>query len=799
MAFASGQKITASDYNNLLIQLNDVYGTGTGDKGYGATDLPPVDPFPFDPSADLVKAGTLSKDNDLTDLVTAIDLMGQHQGNVPLLPTINQPGEDIEIGDLIQAFSEIPPALTQVTTNRLNVDPSSTTLTSSILLSLRSDPWSSQIAHIFTVDFGSDDDARWFFNTGGQIRLAMSAPVSPLTASLDAHNWGKLYNDIGTFIFDATEYYGLSPTINNFTTVSIAATGGGVYSSGYPASANQWIISVKFITGTSANGARGSKLEFTSLSDDVYTGPIDIVTGGFTSTISERRSTTFFNRPAPIYETTSSLGSFSPLAIVDEYEINKSLLFDDAVAAQLTRTPASPGNLTTWTYSCWAKLNDSDNHQLFFGEGTGGTAFEELTITNSHTTPTQIGWQSISGSQNYFIASTDVFRDSTAWYHFVFTYNSGNIIASDRQRVYVNGIRITSLDPVGQEFPTLNEPSRINTNSPHSIGLNVNGLRSDMYLAESIFIDGQALGPESFGEFNINGDWIPIDPSELTFGQNGFWLDYEDVTSATALGADISGQFNHFTPNNISTTDQTLDTPTDSTGLRCSINLSTNNYNLATELGIISAENITLNIRPNVVIGSTSTGVAAFTTGSLPAGSSLIINNEGRIQGHGGDGGNGTNNIANGSPGKFGGDALNITLDTVIDNTNGEIWGGAGGGGGARSTLTTPQGGGGGGGGGAGTLSGDGGAGGIGIEANGGDGDDGTSELGGAGGASSGPTGQGASPPGGKGGDPGEQGTAASDSIGGTGGAAGKAVNQNGFTATFSFGGISPNVEGNIV
>ena len=228
---------------------------------------------------------------------------------------------------------------------------------------------------------------------------------------------------------------------------------------------------------------------------------------------------------------------------------------------------------------------------------------------------------------------------------------------------------------------------------------------------------------------------------------------------------------------------------------------SDTNFNLATHLSglSITGGNLRIIIQTGVVFSSTGTGSPAFTTGSLDADTFLEIINNGRIQGHGGDGGDGTNNIANGSPGKFGGDALNITLDTIIDNANGEIWSGGGGGGGARSTLTTPQGGGGGGGGGAGTLGGTGGAGGIGIEANGGDGDDGTSELGGAGGASSGPTGQGASPPGGKGGDPGEQGTAASDSIGGTGGAAGKAVNQNGFTATFSFGGISPNVEGNIV
>jgi hypothetical protein len=44
----------------------------------------------------------------------------------------------------------------------------------------------------------------------------------------------------------------------------------------------------------------------------------------------------------------------------------------------------------------------------------------------------------------------------------------------------------------------------------------------DGYLADIHFIDGQALDPSSFGEFDTNGVWQPIDASGLTYGTNGF-------------------------------------------------------------------------------------------------------------------------------------------------------------------------------------------------------------------------------------------------------------------------------------
>jgi hypothetical protein len=80
----------------------------------------------------------------------------------------------------------------------------------------------------------------------------------------------------------------------------------------------------------------------------------------------------------------------------------------------------------------------------------------------------------------------------------------------------------------------------------------------DGYLSDVNFVDGLALTPTSFGEFK-NGVWIPIDTSGLTFGTNGFRLQFDQVGVGTAststIGADTSGNTNHFTSSGIVASD----------------------------------------------------------------------------------------------------------------------------------------------------------------------------------------------------------------------------------------------------
>ena len=302
MAFVSGGKILADDFNELVSDTNDIVAVGTGNKGYGGTPLSTV-------VADSL--GNKIDNDEWLSLRNALENAGLHQGSVPALPD----ADDLEEMDMTQAFPEFETAIDQVTTNRLSVDTGNTTITNGVLTSFRSAsfPWSTQIEHKFRVEFADEDAARQFFNTGGQIRLDMTAPDT-----VAAHNWGGLYDAIGTVIFDHNDYFNLSETLGDFVAISIHDVGAGVYSSG--GLANVWSVQAAYIGGTTIRGARGNVIEFRSLSSDNYAGnPLfpgspDLVVGDFTSTISERRSTapTLFPQAQPIYTTIADLGPVVP-------------------------------------------------------------------------------------------------------------------------------------------------------------------------------------------------------------------------------------------------------------------------------------------------------------------------------------------------------------------------------------------------------------------------------------------------------------------------------------------------------
>ena len=91
--------------------------------------------------------------------------------------------------------------------------------------------------------------------------------------------------------------------------------------------------------------------------------------------------------------------------------------------------------------------------------------------------------------------------------------------------------------------------------------------RLDGLLAEMHVLDGQLLLPTAFAESGDFGEWKPIDcKDDLTYGDNGFYLDFKSsavgTASSTTIGADRSGNDNHYTSSNVAVTDQMIDTPT---------------------------------------------------------------------------------------------------------------------------------------------------------------------------------------------------------------------------------------------
>jgi hypothetical protein len=233
-----------------------------------------------------------------------------------------------------------------------------------------------------------------------------------------------------------------------------------------------------------------------------------------------------------------------------EYQIERSVRFNSPDSAYLSRTPGTAGNRTTWTWAGWVKRTSLGVFCPLFSGGTSNN--DTLIYFDSGSVGAQdsINWfNRTSGSKNEVRITTQVFRDPSAWQHLVFVWDTNNSTAADRMRLYVNGIQVTSF--ATSTNPSSGALSNLNTSTLHTIGADspVTGYFSG-YLADIHFIE-QALDPSSFGEFDTNGVWQPIDASGLTYGTNGFHLPFSDNSTAAALGTDSSSNGNTWTVNNI--------------------------------------------------------------------------------------------------------------------------------------------------------------------------------------------------------------------------------------------------------
>jgi len=240
------------------------------------------------------------------------------------------------------------------------------------------------------------------------------------------------------------------------------------------------------------------------------------------------------------------------------YTIDQSIRFNDDDSAYMSRT-FSASNRKTLTFSCWVKRGNQGTNQNIFGPQTNNTGSGTYGVIRLNPQNELDIFDYTNGTTNWRLQSTQLLRDSSAWYHFVFSMDTSNAVSSERLRMYINGQRVTDFDV--ETYPSLNYEGQWNNNLSHEIGAIQRGSTNqyfDGYLAEIVFIDGQALDCNSFAEFNDSGIWIPKEYSG-SYGTNGFKIDGRDSSD---LGDDESGNGNDFTTYNLAAHDQVLDSPT---------------------------------------------------------------------------------------------------------------------------------------------------------------------------------------------------------------------------------------------
>ena len=217
---------------------------------------------------------------------------------------------------------------------------------------------------------------------------------------------------------------------------------------------------------------------------------------------------------------------------------------------------SSAGNRKIFTFSTWYKFTTGDpaGSNVLFSAGSASNNYCQLRIRAQDYI--QLEDETASGV-NSSIYTSAFFRDPTAWSHFVLRVDTTQGTAADRVRFYKDGVLLTT---AGGSQPGQNTDLQINNNIGHAVGTLWRGSNSggefEGYLAQTIFCDGQTLAPTSFGQYDSNGVWTPITTPSVTYGSNGFKIDYKGSgasADSSGFGADTSGNNNHFATTNFST------------------------------------------------------------------------------------------------------------------------------------------------------------------------------------------------------------------------------------------------------
>ena len=242
--------------------------------------------------------------------------------------------------------------------------------------------------------------------------------------------------------------------------------------------------------------------------------------------------------------------------VVPPFTVANSCRFDDGSSDSMTRDNGTPTNLKKCSISLWFKRTEPGlNKYLIVGFD------DESNRTLLQFSSDQLLFQNqTGGSNNTIIKSNAKFRDPSSWYHFCVIVDTTQSTDSNRVKMYVNGSQVTSL--ASSTYPNQNTDMEL-TDSANSILLNQKGDNSDYnsgYYAEVVVLDGTAASITDFGQFNEDTPtvWEPKDVTGLTFGNNGFYVDFEDSSN---LGNDANGGTD-FTVSNLTSVDQSTDTCT---------------------------------------------------------------------------------------------------------------------------------------------------------------------------------------------------------------------------------------------
>ena len=312
---AQGALINASDYTDVRRQISRILGDRILDfnsdpnrakYGYGQEVL--------SDTQTITREVTIVDDYHLNTLKVDVLKIATHCGVefnpiISGLPTI-QAGDIIDNAHL-EAYSA---AINLLNTNRFEVAESQSSIEDLLnpqgqpITQSRTTPWGNNniysdntVRHAFTIDFGTSDRARYFFNSGGEVRFAASR-----TGGLNSYQdqvWTNLLNQMGTIIFKHNSTYGQAGVNSNIGFYQLTNNPQPVFTKGGSAVsvyATQYLsndYTIQAWCNVTDNSLGQARYVYFSVefNDDHVNNPgsaiaSDQVTGTLTSTIKIRRA-----------------------------------------------------------------------------------------------------------------------------------------------------------------------------------------------------------------------------------------------------------------------------------------------------------------------------------------------------------------------------------------------------------------------------------------------------------------------------------------------------------------------------
>jgi len=306
MTYRQGEIIVASDFNTFRTDVLNIWDVGNGDRGYGQIDTGGA------PAIPLAVIGTDVGSAEWEAFRSAAQTCSDHHGSTTTFPPTPALAVDADIiaheADDGNAY-DIDGSLATIDTNRLVADAGSVSAITNTLVSTRNTSWNTALQHRFTALLPTVDDARYFFNSGGQIHFRGSRSGGAGTGQ--NASWTEILTNMGTVYMDST-------TTSNFggaagwtfasigyfdLTTSFQEIATGVDTTGGSYATNEARIDARTVDGPGgANGDTGRNLEFRIRYRDIHTNPWgDTVNGTIDSRIDYQIATSPLTIQTPIF------------------------------------------------------------------------------------------------------------------------------------------------------------------------------------------------------------------------------------------------------------------------------------------------------------------------------------------------------------------------------------------------------------------------------------------------------------------------------------------------------------------